>query len=61
MLRLCENFSAHTGNELVRGDCQGGGDALLKLLWQHSDAILCCSLKVVYVSVNKRLYSSTVS
>lgn len=50
ILGVFENFRAHTGNELVRGDCQGGSDALLKLIWHHSDAILCCSLKVCMFS-----------
>lgn len=34
----------HTGAELLRVDSQGG-DAVLKQLWNHSDAIMCCSLK----------------
>ncbi|EEF39225.1 conserved hypothetical protein [Ricinus communis] len=34
----------HTGGELFRVDPQAG-DALLKQLWHHSDAIMCCSLK----------------
>lgn len=34
----------HTGVELLRADSQTN-DTLLKLLWHHSDAIMCCSLK----------------
>ncbi|KAF8402750.1 hypothetical protein HHK36_010840 [Tetracentron sinense] len=34
----------HLGAELLRSDCRGG-DSVLKLLWHHQDAILCCSLK----------------
>lgn len=34
----------YTGGELLRSDSQAG-DAVLKLLWHHSDAILCCSVK----------------
>jgi hypothetical protein len=34
----------HTGGELFRVDSQAG-DAILKQLWHHSDAILCCSVK----------------
>ena len=37
-------FRIHTGGELFRVDSQAG-DALLKQLWHHSDAIMCCSLK----------------
>ncbi|KAJ3707174.1 hypothetical protein LUZ61_010879 [Rhynchospora tenuis] len=42
---VSKSYRVHTGNELAQGDCQGGGDALLKLIWHHSDAIMCCSLK----------------
>lgn len=34
----------HTGMELLRLDSQAG-DSLLKTLWHHSDAIMCCSMK----------------
>lgn len=34
----------HTGGDLFRVDSQAG-DAVLKQLWHHSDAIMCCSLK----------------
>lgn len=37
-------FRIHTGGELLRADSLTG-DALLKQLWHHSDAIMCCSLK----------------
>lgn len=45
----CTNFfdkigRFHTGVELLRADTQAG-DSLLKLLWHHTDAIMCCSLK----------------
>lgn len=33
------------GTELLRSD-SAGGDSVLKHLWHHPDAILCCSLKV---------------
>ncbi|XP_022716449.1 homeobox-leucine zipper protein ATHB-14-like [Durio zibethinus] len=41
---ICRSYRAHTGGELLRVDSQAG-DALLKQLWHHSDAIMCCSLK----------------
>ncbi|CBI30999.3 hypothetical protein AAG906_028927 [Vitis piasezkii] len=41
---ICRSYRIHTGGELLRVDSQGG-DAVLKLLWNHSDAIMCCSLK----------------
>lgn len=34
----------YTGGELLRSDSQTG-DTVLKQLWHHSDAILCCSMQ----------------
>nr|BAJ14107.1 PHABULOSA [Juncus prismatocarpus subsp. leschenaultii] len=42
---IVKSYRVHTGAELINGDCDSNGDALLKLLWHHSDAIVCCSLK----------------
>ncbi|KAG9154214.1 hypothetical protein Leryth_000680 [Lithospermum erythrorhizon] len=36
--------SIHVGRELLGGNCLGG-ESMLKNLWDHHDAILCCSLK----------------
>ncbi|OMO83262.1 hypothetical protein CCACVL1_11477 [Corchorus capsularis] len=41
---ICRSYRIHTGGELLRADSQAG-ESLLKQLWHHSDAILCCSLK----------------
>lgn len=41
---ICQSYSYHVGVELLRSDGQAS-DNLLKLLWHHPDAILCCSLK----------------
>ncbi|XP_072951690.1 homeobox-leucine zipper protein HOX32-like [Typha angustifolia] len=41
---ISRSYSIHTGVELLQVDSQTG-DSLLKLLWHHSDAIMCCSLK----------------
>ncbi|XP_077226813.1 homeobox-leucine zipper protein REVOLUTA-like [Tasmannia lanceolata] len=41
---ICQSYSYHLGVELLTSDSQTG-DSVLKLLWHHSDAILCCSLK----------------
>ncbi|XXG74682.1 hypothetical protein AAC387_Pa07g3340 [Persea americana] len=41
---ICRSYRFHTGVELLRADTQAG-DSVLKLLWHHSDAIMCCSLK----------------
>lgn len=41
---ICRSYRIHTGAELLRADSQAG-DAALKQLWLHSDAIMCCSVK----------------
>ncbi|KAK9153466.1 hypothetical protein Sjap_000946 [Stephania japonica] len=41
---VCQSYSFHFGAELLRPNPEIG-DSLLKLLWHHPDAILCCSLK----------------
>lgn len=38
-------FRVHTGGDLFQVDSQVG-DAVLKQLWHHSDAIMCCSVKM---------------
>ncbi|KAK9690210.1 hypothetical protein RND81_09G112100 [Saponaria officinalis] len=45
---ICQSYRCFLGVELLKsaGD---GGDAVLKSLWHHSDAIMCCSLKTVSV------------
>ncbi|XP_074285612.1 homeobox-leucine zipper protein ATHB-15-like [Silene latifolia] len=45
---ICQSYRCFLGTELLKsaGD---GGDAVLKSLWSHSDAIMCCSLKAVPV------------
>ncbi|XXG89591.1 hypothetical protein AAC387_Pa12g1557 [Persea americana] len=44
---ICQSYSYHLGVELLRSDSQTAqtSDSILKLLWHHPDAILCCSLK----------------
>ncbi|GAB2280820.1 Homeobox-leucine zipper protein ATHB-14 [Dionaea muscipula] len=42
---ICRSYRVHTGGELLRLDPQATGDSVLKQVWQHPDAILCCSLK----------------
>ncbi|KAG1368413.1 homeobox-leucine zipper protein HOX32 [Cocos nucifera] len=42
---ISRSYRFHTGVDLLRPDSQAGSDSLLKLLWHHSDAIMCCSLK----------------
>ncbi|KAK8598382.1 hypothetical protein V6N13_094353 [Hibiscus sabdariffa] len=47
---ICQSYSYHIGAELLR--CESpGGDSILKNLWEHQDAILCCSLKSLPVFI----------
>ncbi|GAB2275078.1 hypothetical protein Dimus_009847 [Dionaea muscipula] len=41
---ICQSYSYYLGAELLR-TASAGDDAVLKHLWHHPDAILCCSLK----------------
>ncbi|OIW13909.1 hypothetical protein TanjilG_31798 [Lupinus angustifolius] len=41
---ICRSYRIHTGTELFRVESTSG-DAILKQLWHHSDAIMCCSVK----------------
>ncbi|KAG4188991.1 hypothetical protein ERO13_A08G198400v2 [Gossypium hirsutum] len=47
---ICRSYSYHFGAELLRPE-RPVGDSLLKNLWQHQDAILCCSLKPLPVMI----------
>ncbi|KAL8108430.1 homeobox-leucine zipper protein ATHB-14-like [Apium graveolens] len=41
---ICRSYRIHIGTDLLQVDSRVG-DAVLKQLWNHSDAILCCSVK----------------
>nr|ABD90526.1 class III homeodomain-leucine zipper [Ginkgo biloba] len=41
---ICQSYRFLLGVELLRADCEAS-ESVLKLLWHHSDAIVCCSLK----------------
>ncbi|KAL5577386.1 hypothetical protein UlMin_019085 [Ulmus minor] len=41
---ICRSYRMHLGGEIFPVDYQSG-DAVLKRLWSHSDAIMCCSMK----------------
>ncbi|XP_015959291.1 homeobox-leucine zipper protein ATHB-14 [Arachis duranensis] len=41
---ISRSYRVHTGSDLFRVESTAG-DAILKQLWQHSDAIMCCSVK----------------
>ncbi|KAI3466870.1 hypothetical protein Pfo_023533 [Paulownia fortunei] len=42
---ICRSYTVHTGGELFQVDSQVG-DAVLKQLWHHTDAIMCCLVKM---------------
>ncbi|KAK1266876.1 Homeobox-leucine zipper protein ATHB-15 [Acorus gramineus] len=45
---ICCSYRCHLGAELLKPSNEGG-ESILKTLWHHSDAIMCCSLKVLPV------------
>ncbi|KAL3518386.1 hypothetical protein ACH5RR_020975 [Cinchona calisaya] len=47
---ICQSYSFQMGAELLRGDSVTS-DSVLKNLWHHQDAILCCSLKSLPVLI----------
>ncbi|XP_074276224.1 homeobox-leucine zipper protein REVOLUTA-like isoform X2 [Silene latifolia] len=47
---ICQSYSYHMGAELLRTS-SSVGDTVLKHLWHHQDAILCCSLKSLPVLI----------
>ncbi|CAA7024991.1 unnamed protein product [Microthlaspi erraticum] len=42
---ISQSYTHHLGSELLSIDSLGSNDSVLKLLWDHQDAILCCTLK----------------
>ncbi|KAL0442448.1 UNVERIFIED_CONTAM: Homeobox-leucine zipper protein ATHB-14 [Sesamum latifolium] len=42
---ICRSYRVHTGGELLQADSPAG-DAVLKQLWHHTDAIMCCSVRM---------------
>ncbi|VAH04401.1 unnamed protein product [Triticum turgidum subsp. durum] len=42
---ICQSYRFHLGVELFR-QADEAGESLLRMLWDHEDAILCCSFKV---------------
>ncbi|KAM7279459.1 hypothetical protein ACFE04_006593 [Oxalis oulophora] len=47
---ICQSYRYYLGSELL-GSVSVGVDAMLKSLWHHQDAILCCSLKSLPVFI----------
>ncbi|XP_057958108.1 homeobox-leucine zipper protein ATHB-8 [Malania oleifera] len=45
---ICQSYRCYLGMELVKPSGEGS-DSILKTLWHHSDAVMCCSLKALPV------------
>ncbi|CAK9159876.1 unnamed protein product [Ilex paraguariensis] len=45
---ICHSYRCYLGVELLKSSGEGS-DSILKTLWHHSDAIMCCSLKALPV------------
>ncbi|KAL4283330.1 hypothetical protein GQ457_16G001240 [Hibiscus cannabinus] len=43
---ICQSYRCYMGSELLKHE---GSESILKMLWHHTDAILCCSLKTLPV------------
>ncbi|CAN0878170.1 Homeobox-leucine zipper protein ATHB-15 [Linum grandiflorum] len=44
-----QSYRVYLGVELLKSNGEGGSESVLKSLWHHSDAMLCCSLKAMPV------------
>ncbi|XP_047330199.1 homeobox-leucine zipper protein ATHB-15-like [Impatiens glandulifera] len=42
---ICQSYRCYLGVELLNFGGEGAGESSLKMLWNHCDAILCCSAK----------------
>nr|AAX19054.1 class III HD-Zip protein 5 [Populus trichocarpa] len=45
---ICQSYRNYLGVELLKSSSEGS-ESILKTLWHHSDAIMCCSLKALPV------------
>ncbi|KAK8608434.1 hypothetical protein V6N13_023858 [Hibiscus sabdariffa] len=45
---ICQSYRVYMGDELLKSSGEGS-EPILKTLWNHSDAIMCCSLKALPV------------
>ncbi|KAF9690105.1 hypothetical protein SADUNF_Sadunf01G0161200 [Salix dunnii] len=45
---ICQTYRSYLGVELLKSSSEGS-ESILKTLWHHSDAIMCCSLKALPV------------
>ena len=43
---ICQSYRCYMGVELLKSTSEGN-ESVLKNLWHHTDAIICCSMKVL--------------
>ncbi|PHU22544.1 Homeobox-leucine zipper protein ATHB-8 [Capsicum chinense] len=46
---ICQSYRCFLGVELLKSNTDQGSESILKGLWHHSDAIICCSAKALPV------------
>ncbi|KAH0687637.1 hypothetical protein KY285_018991 [Solanum tuberosum] len=46
---ICQSYRCFLGVELLKSNTDQGSESILKSLWHHSDAIICCSAKALPV------------
>ncbi|CAN4086861.1 unnamed protein product [Withania somnifera] len=46
---ICQSYRCFLGMELLKVNTDQGSESILKSLWHHSDAIICCSAKALPV------------
>ncbi|XP_073042597.1 homeobox-leucine zipper protein ATHB-8-like [Primulina eburnea] len=46
---ICQSYRYFIGAELLKSAATEGSECVLKTLWHHSDAVMCCSLKALPV------------
>uniref|UniRef100_A0A1D1Y2E3 Homeobox-leucine zipper protein ATHB-15 n=1 Tax=Anthurium amnicola TaxID=1678845 RepID=A0A1D1Y2E3_9ARAE len=45
-LWICQSYRSYSGVDLLKPGAEGS-ESILKTLWHHSDAIICCSVKAI--------------
>ncbi|TMX02278.1 hypothetical protein EJD97_022097 [Solanum chilense] len=46
---ICQSYRCFLGVDLLKSNTDQGSESILKSLWHHSDAIICCSAKALPV------------
>nr|GMD33776.1 homeobox-leucine zipper protein athb-15 [Ipomoea batatas] len=54
---ICQSYRCYLGVELLKYNGEGS-ESILKALWSHSDAVVCCSAKVPPFIIKPNLHTS---